>query len=97
MSVLGKIQQDEFILAGFTLDEYGTYHGHFDGLDIGMAVGPSYKAWNAWEIKLAWRDVKLNVRKKTVYCEVDKLFEKARQVVFEFSDGCLDICKLNGC
>lgn len=96
MSVLGEIQQDEFILAGFVLDKYGTYHGQFKGLDVGIAVGESFQAWNAWDIKLAWRDVKLNVRRKVVYCDKDKLFEEARKAVFEFSDGCLDICKLNG-
>ena len=96
MSVLGEIQQDEFILAGFTLDEYGVYRGCFEGLDVGVTIEDSYKAWDAWDIKLAWRDVKHNLRCKTVYCTKDQLFEETRKIVLEFSDGCLDICKLNG-
>lgn len=96
MSVLGEIQQDEFILAGFVLDEYGVYRGHFEGLDVGVVVEESFRAWNAWDIKLGWRDVKTNTRCKTIQCDKDKLFEEARKAVLEFSDGCLDICKLNG-
>ena len=96
MSVLGEIQQDEFILAGFTLDENGVYRGCFECLDVGVTIEDSYKAWEAWDIKLAWRDVKHHLRCKTVYCTKDQLFEETRTIVLEFSDGCLDICKLNG-
>lgn len=95
MSVLSdNIQQDEFPLAGFEKYEYG-YRGTFAGLGIGVTVEESFQAYNAWDVKLAWRDVKLNTRTKTVYCETNELFERARQVVFEYSDGCLDICNLN--
>lgn len=98
MSILGEIKQDELILAGFTLDEYGSYYGDFKSPRVEVTIEDSYKAWNAWDVKLEWYDVKsnvFNVQQKTVYCEKDELFEEARKVVFEFSDGCLDICKLN--
>lgn len=99
MSILGEIKQDEFILAGFTLDEYGSYCGDFfKSSQVEVTIEDSYKAWNAWDVKLEWLDVKsnvFNVQQKTVYCEKDELFEKARKVVFEFSNGGLDICKLN--
>lgn len=96
MSVLSdNITPDEFLLAGFEKYEYG-YRGTFAGLGIGVTAEESYEAWNAWTVRLTWRDVKLNTRTALVYCDdIHELFEKARKAVLDISDGILDICRLN--
>lgn len=97
MSILGENHIDDFAAAGFVDDIYlqqPRKRGVFKGLNI--TVNIDVIAPNKAIVALIWRDVKLNKQTKYVYPDKNHtLFELAREAVLDFSDGCLDICKLN--
>lgn len=93
MSVLSEIKHDEFLVAGFVIRDDGSYHGLFDGLDVGVTVSETVFE-GKYAVILHWRDVKYNQRGHHVTCSRENLFEEARRVILEESDNMLDICRL---